>query len=481
MCGIFGIVSSSKFNVSPYIIDALSYLQHRGQDAVGVVTCDDDGQLFFQKKQGTIQQSFNTPEIVNSLEGHYGIGHLRYPTSGAYSYKEQQPFYVNSPYGICLAHNGNLTNADSLKKELFDVDRRHINSLSDSEVLLNVFAHAFQTTKDIEKSIKIVYERCQGAYSVVLLIVGIGLIAFRDKNGIRPLIIGSRYDDNGNIMHGVSSESAALSSLGFDSMADLPAGSMCFIDISTNTISVKKLVEDTFTPCAFEYVYLARPDSILDGVSVYRTRRRLGKFLANTIQKDYAHLDIDVAVPIPDTSVPTTLALAEQLNIKYREGLVKNRYVGRTFIMKDQKSRQNSIKRKFNVLDIEVIGKNVLLVDDSIVRGNTSLQIVNMLREAGANQVYFASAAPMITHQNVYGIDMPIKDELLVNRANSLKVPISELINVDEIIYQPLDSLRESIMMGNHKITQIEDSVFTGNYVTGISTQDLIRIEESRK
>lgn len=485
MCGIIGCIDFSNDGnrgVAPLIVDGLSCLQHRGQDAVGVATFDHDNQMHFRRKKGMVREGFSEKSHVTELKGKCGIGHVRYPTSGNNVSKEYQPFYVNSPYGLLIAHNGNLSNAEQLKRELFENDKRHLNSHSDSEALLNVFAHALQTTDDFELAVKEVYERCDGAFSVVIMIIGVGIVAFRDKNGIRPLIYGHKKNDDGSNTWMVASESVALTSMGFTVSKDFKPGEAIFFDQRSNKIShYYHYDRNPLTPCVFEYVYLARPDSLIDQVSVYRTRLRMGKMLGEKIQREWGDKDIDVVIPVPDTSLPTALATAEHLGVKYREGLVKNRYVGRTFIMCDQDTRQQSIRRKLNILDFEFRGKNVLLVDDSIVRGNTSLQLVNLARSAGANKVYFASAAPEIKYQNVYGIDMPNRKQLIYNKANDESRTISEMINADDVIFQDLDDLKTSILLGpNCEFDDLECSVFDGQYVTGVDPATLSYVESTR-
>lgn len=471
MCGIVGLISKSP--VQQEIYDALTLLQHRGQDAAGIVTCDGK-HLYMRKGKGLVRDVFNNSHMLR-LQGTMGIGHVRYPTAGSNSEVEAQPFYVNSPYGILLAHNGNLTNADELRKELQEDDLRHLNTSSDSEILLNVFAHALQKQhkknidpEDVFAAVSQVHERCKGAYAVVILIAGFGLVAFRDPYGIRPLIYGKRLNgDTYDYMF--ASENVPLDVLGFDVIDDVQPGEAIFV--SSQGEVFKKQCSDNVkhSPCLFEYIYLARPDSIIDKISVYKVRLRLGEHLAQKIKNEWSHLDIDVVMPIPDTSRTAAATLARDLNIKFREGYVKNHYIGRTFIMPGQQQRIKSVRQKLNTIPLEFRGKNVLLVDDSIVRGTTSKEIIQMAREAGARKVYFASAAPPIRFPNVYGIDMPAHQELIAHQKEVEE--ISKLIDADALIYQDLSVLVQAAQEGNSLIERFEDSVFTGNYVTGSITE----------
>lgn len=466
MCGIAGIVGHSSVNIDLY--DSLSVLQHRGQDAAGIMTCE-DGRFFMRKGNGLARDIFYTQHI-KKLTGNMGIAHVRYPTAGCSSSLEAQPFYVNSPYGIALAHNGNLTNTDELKEELFMGDLRHLNTDSDSEVLLNVFAHELNILakpvfdrEDIFKAVAAVHRRCRGGYAVVAMIVGKGILAFRDPNGIRPLVYGKRETKAGT-EYMVASESVALQAQGFELVRDLAPGEALFIEQSCEVHSQQCAENPKLTPCIFEYVYFARPDSIIDNVSVYKARLRMGKNLVQKILRDRPNHDIDVVIPIPDTSRSTALEVAYHLNVKYREGFIKNRYIGRTFIMPGQKERKKSVRQKLNPIDLEFSGKNVLLVDDSIVRGTTSKQIIQMAREAGAKNVYMASAAPPVRHPNVYGIDMPSPEEFVAHNRNVEE--IAEVIGADWLIYQDLEDLIDAVKQGNSELSEFDCSCFNGEYVT---------------
>jgi amidophosphoribosyltransferase len=482
MCGIIGIVGKNPVNQLLY--DGLLVLQHRGQDAAGIVTCD--GNTFnMHKNNGLVKDVFQTRHM-RSLVGNAGIAHVRYPTAGSSSAAEAQPFYVNSPFGIVLGHNGNLTNSEQLKSEMFRQDLRHINTSSDSEVLLNVLAHEIEKTSrnallntDMAfDAVAGVHKRCKGAYAVVAMIANFGLLAFRDPNGIRPLVIGKQETDKG-VEYIVASESVALDVLGFTLMRDVAPGEAIFIDMDGNFFSRQCAEAPKLTSCIFEYVYLARPDSVIDGVSVYQTRLDMGVSLAEKIKREWSDKQIDVVIPIPDTSRPSALQLGIALNLDYREGFIKNRYIGRTFIMPGQALRKKSVRQKLNPIGIEFKGKNVLLVDDSIVRGTTSQQIVQMARDAGANKVYFASAAPPVRFPNVYGIDMPSREELLATGRTDEE--ICQEIGADALIYQDLDALKESIMKSNPHLTSFDSSCFDGVYVTGdVDAAYLNRIESAR-
>lgn len=483
MCGILGVVARSPANQLLY--DGLLMLQHRGQDAAGIVTAQGNS-FHMHKGIGLVRDVFRTRDM-RALPGHMGIGHVRYPTAGSStSPAEAQPFYVNSPFGIVLAHNGNLTNAETLNQELFLSDRRHVNTRSDSEVLLNVLAHELQerTTgyqldpAEIFSAVAGVHERCQGAYAVIAMIAGYGLLAFRDPHGIRPLVFGSVETDAGT-EYMVASESVALDTLGFRLIRDVAPGEAIFIDVEGRFYSHQCANKASLNPCIFEYVYLARPDSMLDGISVYETRLNMGINLAEKISTDMRHLDIDVVIPIPESSRPSAMQLANQLGISFREGFVKNRYVGRTFIMPGQQQRRKSVRQKLNAIEMEFRGKNVLLVDDSIVRGTTSREIVQMAREAGAHKIYFASAAPPVRFPNVYGIDMPTRQELIAtDRTNE---EICHEIGADYLIYQDLDALKQAVMLVDPRIGNFETSCFDGRYITGNITQEyLYRIESER-
>jgi amidophosphoribosyltransferase len=481
MCGIIGIFAHEYVNQELY--DGLTVLQHRGQDAAGIVTCE-QSRLFWRKANGLVKDVFQTRHMLR-LKGNMGIGHVRYPTAGCFSSAEAQPFYVNSPFGISLAHNGNLTNATELKRDLFRADRRHINTDSDSEVLLNVFAHELQSVdkltvdaEDIFQAVAAVHRRCRGAYAVVAMITGVGIVGFRDPYGIRPAVFGKRTTTKGE-EYIIASESVAIDSLGFELERDIAPGEAVFIDMNGN-LHTKQCAEDPIaSPCIFEHVYFARPDSIIDGVSVYRARLRMGEALANKILRVFPDHDIDVVIPIPDTSRTSALQLSYKLGTLYREGFIKNRYIGRTFIMPGQTQRKKSVRQKLNAIDLEFNGKNVLLVDDSIVRGTTSKQIIQMAREAGANKVYFASAAPPVCYPNVYGIDMPSVNELIGHGRNEEQ--IAEAIGADWLVYQDLDDLRKAVLHGKAKIDRFDTSVFDGEYVTGDITQDYLDYIEERR
>lgn len=482
MCGIIGVVGKNPVNQLLY--DGLLVLQHRGQDAAGIATCE--GSTFHMHKgNGMVQDLFQTRHM-RSLKGNAGIAHVRYPTAGSSSAAEAQPFYVNSPFGIVLGHNGNLTNAAQLTQEMFRQDLRHINTNSDSEVLLNVLAHEIEHTAHnsllnadmVFEAVAGVHRRCRGAYAVVAMIANFGLLAFRDPNGIRPLVIG-RHDSENGVEYVVASESVALDVLGYTLVRDVEPGEAVFIDMDGNFFSRQCAENPQLHPCIFEYVYLARPDSVIDGISVYQTRLHMGESLAEKIHREWSHLDIDVVIPIPDTSRPSALQLANALNLTYREGFIKNRYIGRTFIMPGQALRKKSVRQKLNPIGMEFKGKNILLIDDSIVRGTTSRQIVQMARDAGANKVYFASAAPPVRFPNVYGIDMPSRDELLATGRTDEEICAE--IGADALIYQDLDALVADVRLSNPDIEVFDCSCFDGNYVTGdIDEAYLANIEAAR-
>jgi amidophosphoribosyltransferase len=479
MCGIIGMVA--KQFVNQMIYDGLTVLQHRGQDAAGMVTCDGK-QLYLRKSNGMVRDVFHTRHMLN-LKGNMGIGHVRYPTAGCASSAEAQPFYVNSPFGITLAHNGNLTNGEELKDDLMRDDLRHINTNSDSEVLLNILAHELHHENKLHKEIEIndifravgrLHDRCRGGYAAV----GIGILGFRDPHGIRPIIFGERKTDRGK-EYIIASESVAVDAMDFEVIRDIEPGEAVFITADGELHTHQCTGHQASTPCIFEYVYLARPDSIIDSISVYKARLRMGESLAEKILRLYPDHDIDVVIPIPDSSRPSALPLAYTLGVKYREGFIKNRYIPRTFIMPGQTIRRKSVRQKLNAIELEFQGKNVLLVDDSIVRGTTSREIVQMAREAGANKVYFASAAPPVRYPNVYGIDMPSAKELIAH--NRTVDEIADIIGVDWLVYQDLEDLIEAARKGNPAITQFDTSCFTGEYVTGDVTKDyLAHIEALR-
>lgn len=480
MCGIVGLVAHSMVNQVLY--DALTVLQHRGQDAAGMVTLD-DGHFMLRKGNGLVRDVIRTRHMKN-LVGNAGIGHVRYPTAGSASEAESQPFYVNSPFGIALVHNGNLTNVAELHEQLFRTDLRHINTSSDSEVLVNVLAHELSKQghdvgpDDIFSAIGRMYKRCKGGYAALALINGLGMVAFRDPNGIRPIVFGKREGPEGT-EYMIASESIALDVAGFELVRDIGPGEAIFIDEEYNLHTKVCAEKAPFTPCIFEYVYLARPDSIIDGASVYRTRMRMGLKLAEKIQREWPDHDIDVVIPIPETSRISALELAQHLNVVYREGFLKNRYIGRTFIMPGQTMRKKSVRQKLNTADIEFEGKNVLLVDDSIVRGTTCNEIIQMARDAGAKKVYFASAAPAIRYPNVYGIDMPVASELIGHGRTEEEV--GKLIGADRLIYQDLDDLKAACREANPKLEEFDCSVFDGHYVTDdIDAEYLAVLEASR-
>jgi len=468
MCGIVAIFGRSQVNQALY--DALLVLQHRGQDAAGIVTSK-DGELFMRKGNGLAKDVFRTTHMIN-LVGDMGIAHVRYPTAGCSSSAEAQPFYVNSPYGLTLAHNGNLTNADELKRDLFMEDLRHINTNSDSEILLNIFAHELQvqgkiriTEKEVFKAVAGVHKRCRGAYAAVAMITGYGVLGFRDPFGIRPVVYGKRETDIGT-EYMIASESVALDVLGFERIRDLEPGEAVYIDKDGNLHTFQCAANPIHSPCIFEFVYFARPDTIIDDIFVHKARSRMGMALGEKIQRTWPDFDIDVVIPIPDTSRTAALELATRLDIRYSEGFIKNRYIGRTFIMPGQTVRKKSVRQKLNAIDSEFKGKNVLLVDDSIVRGTTSKQIVQMAREAGANKVYFASAAPPVRYPNVYGIDMPAASELVAYDRSVEDV--REIICADKLIYQDLDDLINAVQKRDKsEVKRFDTSVFDGHYITG--------------
>ncbi len=467
MCGIVGLVAKSNVNQGLY--DALTVLQHRGQDAAGMVTCD-EGRFYLRKDNGLVKDVFRSRHMQR-LVGNMGIGHVRYPTAGSSSSAEAQPFYVNSPYGIVLAHNGNLTNAHELVEEVYREDLRHVNTNSDSEVLLNVFAHELQEQKqlipkaqDVFETVKRVHKRIKGGYAVIAMLAGYGVVGFRDPNGIRPAVFGKRETANGP-EYMIASESVALDALGYELVRDIEPGEAIFIDVDGNLHTQQCSENPKLTPCIFEHVYFARPDSIIDKISVYKARLKMGARLAEKILKERPNHDIDVVIPIPDTSRSSALELANRLGVKYREGFEKNRFIGRTFIMPGQQLRKKSVRQKLNALDLEFRGKNVLLVDDSIVRGTTCEQIVQMARDAGANKVYFASAAPPVRFPNVYGIDMPAKEEFIAHGRSVEEIQAA--IKVDWLIYQDLEDLVSATCEGTDVKYDFDCSVFNSEYITG--------------
>ncbi len=465
MCGIVGIVG--KTPVGQLIYDGLTVLQHRGQDAAGIVTINEN-MFRLRKGNGLVKDVFHTRHMMR-LQGDIGIGHVRYPTAGTSSSSEAQPFYANSPFGISLAHNGNLTNAEELKVWLREDAHRHVNTTSDSELLLNILAHELQdsgnnlTPDDVFIAIANVHKRVRGAYATVALVIGHGLIAFRDPNGIRPLVFGKRETDT-CIEYMVASESVALDACGFEFVRDVAPGEAIFFPESGGIHSKQCAENPTYSPCIFEFVYFARPDSTMDKMSVYASRVEMGKKLGQKIAEQWDDLDIDVVIPIPETSCDIALEIAQQLDLPYRQGFVKNRYIGRTFIMPGQEQRKKSVRQKLNAIKAEFVGKNVLLVDDSIVRGTTSGQIIEMARASGAKKVYFASAAPEVRFPNVYGIDMPSANELVAHGRDI--DDICRLIGADKLIFQTIEDLIAAVGTGNPDIKVFDTSVFDGRYVT---------------
>lgn len=473
MCGVVGIVSQSP--VFHQIYDALLALQHRGQDSAGMVTWDAeaDGRLRLRKGNGLVREIFEERHMQR-LRGNMGVGHVRYPTAGSSSAAEAQPMYVNAPYGISLAHNGNLTNARQLEADVFESDLRHVNTDSDSEILLNVFAHELHEVgalkpdaEHVFKALRGVYERCRGAYAAVAMINGHGIVAFRDAHGIRPLAFGVRTTADGAQEVMVASESSAVDILGFDFVRDVGPGEAIYIDLSGRYETRQCAPKAEHTPCIFEHVYLAREDSIMDDISIYKARLRMGEKLVQPILERYSQRehDIDVVIPIPESSRASAIPLAYALNVKYREGFVKNRYIGRTFIMPGQDQRTKSVQQKLNAIDLEFRGKNVLLVEDSIVRGTTTEQIVGQARKAGARKVFLAVAAPPVRFPNVYGIDMPAANEFIAY--NRTEAEVAKAIGVDWLVYQSIDDLVSAAAEGNRRLKRFECSVFDGEYVTG--------------
>ncbi|WP_263380131.1 amidophosphoribosyltransferase [Granulicella paludicola] len=487
MCGIVGVFGHSP--VSQVIYDSLSMLQHRGQDAAGIVT-NYQGRFYLEKGEGLITDVFNKSNMARLL-GNVGVGHVRYPTAGCSSVAEAQPFYVNSPYGVVFAHNGNLTNVAEIVGGLFETDMRHLNTRSDSEVMLNVFAHALSRRGavkpnefDVFAAVEEVHRRCKGGYAVITMIAGVGMVAFRDLHGIRPLVFGTR--DTGKFKdmpsateYMIASESVALQVGGFELHHDLEPGEVIFIDMEGEVHRHVSLLAHEKAPCLFEYVYLARPDSVLDGVSVYEARINMGTKLAAKIKREWAHVPIDVVVPIPSTSRIAAQEIATRLNLPYRDALVRNRYVGRTFIMPGQALRKQSIRRKLNPIPNAFRGKNVMLVDDSIVRGTTIKEIIAMVREQGAAKVYVCSAAPPVRFPNVYGIDMPARSELIATGKDVQQ--LAKEIGADELIFQDLDDLKAAITEAAPGLTHFDTSVFDGIYVTGDITEEYLNLLERQR
>jgi amidophosphoribosyltransferase len=483
MCGILGVVGRSPVNQLLY--DGLLLMQHRGQDAAGIVTAQASS-LFMHKGNGLVRDVFRTRNM-RSLPGHSGIAHVRYPTAGsADNVEEAQPFYVNAPFGLTLGHNGNLTNTAVLAQQLFETDRRHINTASDSEVLLNVVANSLQEAANgvsldadtIFKAVAMTHGRVRGAYACVLQIAGYGVVGFRDPFGIRPLCYGVRETEQGT-EYMMASESVALEGLGFSLVRDVAPGEALFIDNDGHFHTRQCAGTVSLNPCVFEYVYFARPDSIIDGASVYATRLAMGDLLAEKIRREVADGEIDVVMPIPDTSRPAAMQVAKKLGVEYREGFLKNRYVGRTFIMPGQAVRRQSVRQKLNAMSVEFRGKNVLIVDDSIVRGTTSQEIVQMARQAGARKVFFASAAPPVRYPNVYGIDMPSREELIAGNMDEEQIRVS--LGADKLIYQDLSSLKRAIAQVQPKLQNFEASCFDGVYVTGDVDQSLIQANQTAR
>ena len=479
MCGIVGIYHDNE-NVCGSIYDGLIQVQHRGQDAVGISTWDKT-KMYLHKDTGLVTEVFKTDNSLSQLNGNIGIGHVRYPTAGSDDSSEAQPFYTANPVNISLAHNGTLINSEQIKSELIKTHFCQFNTTSDSEVLLNLFAYELYKTNfrkltnaHVFKALKEVYSKCSGGYAVTMLIAGVGIVAFRDPNGIRPLSLGIK---KGSIM--VGSESSALAALGYNSLSNVEPGQAVIIS-EDGAISKKKIIRKSeHTPCLFEFVYFSRPDSTIDAISVHKTRLRMGDLLGQNIKTNFKDLGVDVVIPIPDTSRTSAMQVAYKLGVKYREGFMKNRYIGRTFIMPGQKLRKKSVKQKLNPIDIEFRDKNVLLVDDSIVRGHTSKQIIQMVKNCGAKKVFFASASPPVRFQNVYGIDMPATKELIAHKRTVRQ--IKRKIGADELIYQELEDLTLAAHIGNPKIKKFEDSVFTGNYCAGNVTEEFLEgLEKDR-
>ena len=484
MCGLVGILGDAPVNQLLY--DSLTVIQHRGQDSAGIMTSDGQ-RVFLRKDNGLVRDVFRTRHMVQ-LNGSMGVGHVRYPTAGSDSRAEAQPFYVNSPFGIALGHNGNLTNAELLRDELFRQDLRQLNTSSDSEILLNIFAHELRAAvggarlralpQDIFTAVSGVFRRCRGAYAVVAMVVGVGIVAFRDPCGIRPLVYGRQRSGPG-WSHMFASESVALDVLGYDLERDIAPGEAVLIDLDGQVHANVCAPPARHAPCIFEYVYLARPDSIIDGIPVYQTRMNMGKKLGARLQRAWPEHDIEVVIPVPDTSRTAALEMAKMLKLSYREGFIKNRYIGRTFIMPGQAERKKSVRQKLNAISAEFAGKNVLLVDDSIVRGTTSQKIIELAREAGAKKVYFASAAPPVQFANVYGIDMPSSSELVASGRSVEQV--CRAIGADRLIYQELRDLIDSVRDCNPELAEFDTSCFNGEYVTGDITADYLRLVDRRR
>src|SRR6476619_7562495 len=478
MCGIIGIVATQ--DVAAALYDGLTVLQHRGQDAAGIATAD-GAHIHVQKGNGLVRDVFDE-DAMRLLRGRVGVAHCRYPTAGSEGSDEAQPFYVNSPYGVALVHNGNLITTETLRREVFEQDRRNVNTQSDSEVLLNVFAHELDTQKALTpdaafRAVEGVNRRARGGYAVITAVLGLGLVAFRDPNGIRPLVLGKRSTANGD-EYAIASESVALDILGFERVRDVAPGEGVVVTARGELFTRQCAEAAQHAPCIFEYVYFARPDSMIEDISVHKARMRMGQKLGEKILRLRPEHDIDVVIPIPDTSRDAALEIANVLGVKYREGFIKNRYVGRTFIMPGQGERAKSVKRKLNPIPLEFKNRVVLLVDDSIVRGTTSKQIVQMARDAGAKKVYLASAAPPVRYPNIYGIDMPSVDELVAH--DRTEAEIEQLLRCDWLIYQDLADLKDAVSGPKHLIEHFDSSCFDGEYVTGIEPGYFERIRQLR-
>lgn len=479
MCGIVALFNPNE-NVANSIYDGLIQLQHRGQDAAGISTLNEN-KMHLHKDTGLVTEVFKSDKSKLNLIGNLGIGHVRYPTAGSNDVNDSQPFYTSNPVNITLAHNGTLTNSESIRKNLLKTHFCQFNTSSDSEALMHLFAYELYktnfrklNTSHVFRALKSIYEKCSGGFSVVALISGIGIVAFRDPNGIRPLSLGTK-----NKSYMIASESSALTALDFETIEDVKPGEAIILNENGELIKRRVVRKNSHTPCLFEFVYFSRPDSSIDDISIHKSRLRMGDFLGEKILKEYPKLNVDVVIPIPDTSRTSAMQVAYKLGVKYREGFMKNRYIGRTFIMPGQRNRKRSVKQKLNPIEIEFKDKRVLLVDDSIVRGHTSKNIVKMVKKCGAKKVFLASASPPIRHQNIYGIDMPATTELVAHK-RSVK-EIKKYIKADELIYQNLEDLKRSASIGNPKITEFEDSVFTGNYRVGNITKDyLVNLENTR-
>ena len=479
MCGIVALFNPNE-NVANSIYDGLIQLQHRGQDAAGISTLNEN-KMHLHKDTGLVTEVFKSDKSKLNLVGNLGIGHVRYPTAGSNDVNDSQPFYTSNPVNITLAHNGTLTNSESIRKNLLKTHFCQFNTSSDSEALMHLFAYELSktnfrklNTSHVFRALKSIYEKCSGGFSVVALISGIGIVAFRDPNGIRPLSLGTK-----NKSYMIASESSALTALDFETVEDIKPGEAIILNENGELMRRKVVRKNSHTPCLFEFVYFSRPDSSIDDISIHKSRLRMGDFLGEKILKEYPKLNVDVVIPIPDTSRTSAMQVAYKLGVKYREGFMKNRYIGRTFIMPGQRNRKRSVKQKLNPIEIEFKDKRVLLVDDSIVRGHTSKNIVKMVKKCGAKKVFLASASPPIRHQNIYGIDMPATTELVAHK-RSVK-EIKKYIKADELVYQNLEDLKRSASIGNPNIAEFEDSVFTGNYRVGNITKDyLINLENTR-